>query len=134
MSTNTWKIRVLNIPELWMLWILGEFWVVKLRYFDKHFIKNTRKRDPTGKHFEVLSSGATGKHFEVFSFIYSWNYILNGKLKDGHSQDLSFQNQEILFDFQKRQGRSPFFPGYALIFLHMPKYPWKSLNKLFRLC
>ena len=31
-------------------------WVfVKLGHIDKHFIKNTRKRDPAGKHFGVFS-------------------------------------------------------------------------------
>ena len=40
---------------------------VELRNFDKHFVKNTRKRGPTGK------------QFGNFSPRYSQNYILNGK-------------------------------------------------------
>ena len=41
---------------------------VELGHFDKDFVKNTRKR------------GLTGKHFGVFSPRYSPNYILNGKI------------------------------------------------------
>ena len=40
---------------------------VELGHFDKGFVKNTRKRGPTGK------------HFGIFSPRYSQNYILNGK-------------------------------------------------------
>ena len=36
-------------------------------FFDKHFVKNTRKKD------------ATGKYFGVTSPTYSYNYIFNGK-------------------------------------------------------
>ena len=28
---------------------------VELRHFDKHFVKNTRKKGPAGEHFEVFS-------------------------------------------------------------------------------
>ena len=41
--------------------------IVELGHFQKDLVKNTRKRDPSGKHFGAFSS------------IYSQNYILNGK-------------------------------------------------------
>ena len=28
---------------------------IELGHFDKHFVKNTRKKGPTGKHFGVFS-------------------------------------------------------------------------------
>ena len=34
---------------------IGSF--VELGHFDKHFIKNTRKKDPAGNHFAVFSLG-----------------------------------------------------------------------------
>ena len=52
------------------------------------------------------------------------------------------QNWNTFFDFQKGQGRPPptppskpvSFAEYASIYLNIPKYPWKWLNKLFWLC
>ena len=50
-----------------------------LGHFNKHFVKNTRKKDPTGK------------HFGVFSPANSQSYILNGKF---NSKDtIRTQNQ-----------------------------------------
>ena len=38
--------RILNVSD-------AKF--VELGHFDKHFVKNTRKRGPSGKHFGVFS-------------------------------------------------------------------------------
>ena len=56
---------------------------------------------------------------------------MENERKNGHNQDLSFQNHDNSFDFQKEPGASPLPPRcvpvkvskYASIFLNIPKYP-----------
>ena len=105
---------------------------MELGHFDTHFVKNTRK------------GGPTGKNFGVFSPRYSWNYILNEKFNPMMVTIRTFfPKSEHFFQFSKRvREASPLLPSYApvsvaeyaLLFLNMPKYPWKCLNKLFWLC
>ena len=81
---------------------------------------------------------------EYFSSRNYWNYILNGKFNPKMDTIRTFflQNWGTFFDFQKGQGRPPptppskpvSFAEYASIYLNIPKYPWKWLNKLFWLC
>ena len=95
--------------------------LVELEHYLKYFLENTRKR------------GLTGKHSRVFSPRYSYNYILNRKVR------AFFQKSRHFFDFQKNSGEaSTLLPScgsarvaeYVSISLNMPKYPWKCFNKM----
>ena len=79
---------------------------LELRYFDNHFVKNTRKRGPAGK------------HFGVFSPRYSSNYILNRKLnaKINTIRGFLFKIRTLFLIFKKGQRRSP----PALLVAHLP--------------
>ena len=102
---------------------------VEQRHFDEDFVKNTRKRGPTGK------------NFRVFSPRYFYNYILNGKFKPKMDTIRAFLSKIRTFFsiFTKDRGTSSLphscapvsVPEYASICLNKPKYPSKCLNKLF---
>ena len=100
---------------------------MELGHFDEHFVKNTRKRGPTGKYFEVFSSRYT--------------LSLNGKFKQMMDTiGPLFPKSRHLFRFSKRAGEaSSLIPNcapvgvaeYTSISLNMLKYHSKCLNKLF---
>ena len=68
---------------------------VKFGHFDKHFVKNLKKKC------------SAGENLTNFTPRFSQNYILNCKfnLNDKHNHVLVFQNQSNYFDFQKRGGK-----------------------------
>ena len=74
---------------------------MELGHFVKHFVKNTTKRGPTGK------------HFEVFFPRYSRNYILIGKFNPKMDTiRVFFPNSGHVFQFLERAGEtSPLHPS-----------------------
>ena len=75
---------------------------MELRYFDKHFVKNARKKGPAWR------------NFRVFCPRYSYNYILDtmNTIRWIQSEPF-FQNQSTFFDFQKREAKAPLHPSCA---------------------
>ena len=101
---------------------------VELGHFDEHFVKNTRKRGPTGKYFEVFSS--------------RYSLSLNGKFKQMMDTIRAFISKikTLISIFKKgRGGFSSLIPNCApmgvaentSISLNMLKYHSECLNKLF---
>ena len=89
---------------------------VELGYYDKDFVKNTRKRGPTGKHFGVLSPR------------YSQNYFLNGKFNPKVDTIRTFLSKiRTLFSiFKKTEEASTLFPVCATV--SVAEYASISLN------
>ena len=108
----------------------GECGTGVLQNFDKHFVKNTRKRGPAAKHFGVFLQDTLKTTF--------W---IKNLTQGGHKAFLS--KIRTLFSILKKSRETFPLPSscapvsvivYASISLNMPKYPWKCLNKLFWLC
>ena len=107
---------------------------MKLRHFNKHFVKNRKKRGPTGKNFGDFSPRyfKTAIWMENVTQRWTQSGLLFFKKKSGHFCRFSKMAGEV----------SPLFPNYtsvsgaeyASISMKIPKYPWKCLNKLFWLC
>ena len=97
--------------------------VMKLRHFNKHFVKNTKKRGPTGKNFGDFSPRYFKTAIWMENVTQRWT-----------QSGLFFfkKNQDTFVDFQKWQGRSPLFSliTHLWVGLNMHQYPWKSLNIL----
>ena len=80
----------------------GDF--LELGHFDKHFVKQSRKK------------GTVGKNFSVFYPRYSSNYILNEKLNPRKGTIRAFfpKIRALFLIFKKGHGRpTPFPPSYA---------------------
>ena len=72
---------------------------VELGCFDKDFVKNTGKRDPAVKYFEVFFSR------------YSQNYISNGKFNSKMDKMRAFLSKiRMFFNFQPSRGGLPCQP------------------------
>ena len=106
---------------------------VELDYFNKHFVKNKKKRSHR-------------KHFGIFSCRYYQNYILKGRFNPKIDITRAFFSQ-IRAPFsiiKKGKRRLPLLSSpscaplsvteYVSIPLNIPKYPWECLNKLSWLC
>ena len=101
---------------------------VELELFEKHFIKNTRKKKP---YRETL-----------WSFFLLDTLIITFWIKNLILRTQSGPFFGHFFQFQKMgKGGLPTTPPtcasvaeYASISLNIPEYPWKCLSKLFWLC
>ena len=92
-----------------------------LGHFNKYFVKNTRKKGPTGK------------LFELFPPRYSENYILNEKFNSKMDTIWGFISESVHFFRFSRKDRGGFtlppsctpvrVAEYTLISLNIPKYP-----------
>ena len=94
---------------------------VELGHFDKHFVKNTRKKSPTRKHFGVLSP-TLKITFWMENLTLRW-------IQPG----LFFRNQGTFFDFQKQARKAsptPVLDVHLWMWLDMHQYPWIFLNIL----
>ena len=79
-------------PEIFQ----GRGYFVKLGHFEKHFLKNVKKKGPAGK------------KFGFFLPRYSQNYILNGKFNLRMDTIRAFFSKiRALFYFQKTAGEAP---------------------------
>ena len=90
--------------------------VCETRALDKYLVKNTRKKAQQVNIVELFLLDTLKLYFEWRI----WN----------------FQNQNTFFNFQNRQWKSPLSPLVAPLWVwrNMYQYPWKCLNKPFRIC
>ena len=94
--------------------------MVDLGDFDKHFVKNTRKKTPR-------------ERFWSFFCRYSWNYILNGKFNSRWTEPgLFFPELRYFFRLSKRAGEASFLSPplvvHLWVWLDMHQYPYICLN------
>ena len=89
--------------------------VMELGHCDKHFVKNTRKKEKSLR--------------EIFWRFFSFEWKIWPS--DRHNQSLSFQHQDTFFNFQKLQERPPALSSLATrlwVRFNIHQYPWISLN------
>ena len=98
-------------PEIFQ----GRGGFVELEYFDKLFVKNTKIRPRREKFLSFVSQILLKLHFEQ-----------KIQPKDGHNQDLLFQNQCTFSIFKKGQVRSSPFPPPSCV----PEFPLLHYNFL----
>ena len=90
--------------------------IVYLEHFDKHFVKNTRKRGPKGKYFWNFCPTLKTRFWMTNL---RWTQLRPLFSKSGH-----------FFGFQKEQGRPPISSLVARlwIWLNVHQYLWTCLN------
>ena len=98
---------------------------MELGHFDKHFVKNTKKK----RHCRGTFLLDTHKTIFWMENLTQW-WTQSGPF---------FPKSGPLLYFQKGQGKHPFSSlvvghEYASVSLNMPKYLWKCSNKLFWPC
>ena len=109
----------------------GGGWFVELGHFDKHFVKNTKKRVPQGNILKPFLLDTPKTIFSTENLTQRWTQSGSFFSKSGY-----------FFRFLKRVEEvfpPPFctpiiVAEYPSVSLDMPKYSWKCLNKLFWLC
>ena len=86
----------------------------QLEHFDRHFIKNTRKKGPIEKHFEVFSPRY---------------YILNGKSNPRMDTMRAFYSKirTHFFNFLKNTGEASPLVARQWVWLNMQQHPWTPL-------
>ena len=80
---------------------------VELGSFDKDFVKNTRKRAPTGKYFGVFSPRYSEKHILKGKF--------NPKMNQGFFMDWKLQTEKIYFESLLQQSFATLFLAFSYI-------------------
>ena len=104
----------------------------ELRYFDKHFVKNTRKKDPKGTYLEIFLVDTLKTTYWMENVTQKWAQL-----------GLFCPKQDTFFNFQPRTGEdSQASPScapasvaeYTSIPLNIPYDTWTRLNKLFWQC
>ena len=96
--------------------------VFELGHFDKYFVKKTRKRGHAEKHFGVF-------FLDILKTTFWMENLILGKIQSGPF----LSNIRTPFSiFKKGRGGFPSSPlvAHLRVWLNMPKYPWKCLNKL----
>ena len=102
---------------------------VELGHFNKHFVKNTRKKDPTGQHFGVV--------FFLLHTLKATFWMGNSKM-----DTIRTQNQDTFLILKKARPFTSPEVACLLVWLNMHQHPLKinplcnnkCLKKLFWLC
>ena len=110
----------------------GHWSFVELGHFDKHFVKNTRKKGPAWKIWEFFlldtlktifwTENLTQRWMQSGFFFPKWGHFFRFSKRAGEASPLPFSCSSVSV------------AEYATISQNMPKYAWKCLNKLFWLC